>query len=286
MWDDDEDPDRHESLEYVLGATAHLLAQMGDQQASLLLQDVQNLSITEEHRGKMGPDPWLEGSSAPQNSTVYYLDVEPYLAPRFTEGVLGRLFPVMKTLAQRTYLPTPEYVGVQHALPNIDVKNWRETLQQQYGGDDVSNSARRERLDPTSPVLDGLTFTNAEEVSVYEALVRLQVSTQEERTFAISPLPGTRIRAGNVWTPDFLLVGNGAAMLIEVDGPHHGTQRRRADDDMRDAQWRRCGVQPKGPGRIHASRTVGRARQVATSRGQGRPRLRPLIALRRERDRP
>lgn len=37
MWTDD-DPDLAETYEYVLGATAHLLAQMGDQQASLLLE--------------------------------------------------------------------------------------------------------------------------------------------------------------------------------------------------------------------------------------------------------
>lgn len=243
MWDD-EGPDRAESLEYVLGATAHLLGQMGDQEASLLLQDVQALSIPDEHRGKMGSDPWMmDGSLAPQNSTVYYFDVEPYLAPRFSEGVLERILPVVKSLAQRMYLPAPEHVDIRHALPNIDVKNWRETLRQQYSSDDVSNSARRERLAPQSPVLDGLTFSNAEELAVYRALVRLQGLTQQDKTLAISPLPGIRIRAGNVWTPDFLLIGNGAAMLIEVDGPHHGTERRRADDDMRDAQWRRCGVQ-------------------------------------------
>ena len=243
MWDE-EDPDRAESLEYVLGATAHLLGQMGDQQASLLLQDVQELTIVDEHRGKMGADPWVvDGSLAPQDSTVYYFDVEPYLAPRFSEGVLERILPVVKSLAQRIDLPAPEHVDIRHALPNIDVKNWRETLRQQYSSDDVSNSARRERLDPQSPVRDGLTFTNAEELAAYESLVRFQASTQEERTFAISPLPGLRIRAGNVWTPDFLLIGNGAAMIFEVDGPHHGTERRRADDDMRDSQWRRCGVQ-------------------------------------------
>lgn len=78
---------------------------------------------------------------------------------------------------------------------------------------------------------------------MYEALVRLQATTREDKTFAISPLPGTRIRAGNVWVPDFLLIGNGRAMLIEVDGPHHSKDHRRADDDMRDTQWRRCGVQ-------------------------------------------
>jgi len=243
MWGDD-DPDRQESLEYILGATAHLLAQMGDQQASLLLEDVERLDIMDEHRGKMGPDPWImDGSIAPQNSTVYYLDVEPYLAPRFTQEVLERVLPVMKSLAQRVYLPVPEFVDTRHALPNIDTKTWRETLRQQYGGEDVSNSARKERLDAQAPVIDGLTFTNAAEVAVYEALVRLQSSTSEDRTFAISPLPGTRIRAGNVWVPDFLLIGNGRAMLIEVDGPHHSKEHRRADDDMRDAQWRRCGVQ-------------------------------------------
>ena len=237
MWDDEED--HPESLEYVLGATAHLLAQMGDQQASLLLGDVDRLDILREHRGKMGPDPW----DMDHHSTVYYLDVEPYLAPRFTQDVLDRVLPVMKSLAPRIGLAVPEFVDTRHALPNIDTKTWRESLRQQYGGGDVRNSARKERLDPQSPVIDGLTFSNTEEVAVYKALVRLQSLTTVDRTFAISPLPGTRIRAGNVWVPDFLLIGNGRAMLIEVDGPHHGKEHRRADDDMRDAQWRRCGVQ-------------------------------------------
>jgi hypothetical protein len=242
MWDDD--PDRQETLEYVLGATAHLLAQMGDQQASLLLEDVQSLDIESEDRGGMEKNVWAEdGSLWPKHSNVYYFDVEPYLRPRFTPEVLERILPVIRSLAQRTYLPVPEFLDTRLALPNIDTKNWRETLHQQYASEDVTNSARKERLDPQSPVADGLTFTNAEELAVYEALVRLQAATVEDRTFAISPLPGTRIRPGNVWVPDFLLIGNGRAMLIEVDGPHHAKEHRRADDDMRDAQWRRCGVQ-------------------------------------------
>jgi len=242
MWDDD--PDRQETVEYVLGATAHLLAQMGDQQAALLLEDVERLDIEFEQRGLMEKNAWAgDGSLSPKNSSVYYLDVEPYLKPRFTPQVLERIFPVIRSLAQRTYLPVPEFLDTRLALPNIDTKTWRESLRQQYASADVTNSARKERLDPQSPVADGLTFTNAEELAVYEALVRLQAATVEDRTFAISPLPGTRIRAGNVWTPDFLLIGNGRAMLIEVDGPHHSQAQRRADDDMRDAQWRRCGVQ-------------------------------------------
>lgn len=79
-------------------------------------------------------------------------------------------------------------------------------------------------------------------MAIYEALKKLQNLTPEDKTFAISPLPGTRIRARNVWTPDFLLMGNGRAMLIEVDGPHHAMPQWRAHDSTRDAQWRRCGL--------------------------------------------
>ncbi|UMG92831.1 hypothetical protein [Nocardioides sp. TF02-7] len=189
MWHDD-DPDRQESLEYVLGATAHLLAQMGDQQAALLLEDVAQLSIESENRGLMQEDIWTnDGSLSPKFSTVYYVDVEPYLQPRFTQGVLDRILPVLRSLAQRTYLPDPEFLDTRLAMPDIDTSNWRETLRQQYATEDVTNSARKERLDPQSPVVDGLTFTNAEELAVYEALVRLQAVTAEDRTFAISPLP-------------------------------------------------------------------------------------------------
>ena len=50
MWDDD--PDRQEAFEYVLGATAHTLAQMGDIQAALLLGDVERLDMESERRGR------------------------------------------------------------------------------------------------------------------------------------------------------------------------------------------------------------------------------------------
>jgi len=218
---------------------------MGDQQASLLLEDVVQLSFESEQRGQTEPNPWTDdGSHWPKNSNVYYFDVEPYLVARFTPEVMQRITPVMRNLTQRSRLPVPEVLETRLAMPNIDTKTWRESLHQQYADEDTTNSARKERLDPAKPVADGLTFSNTEELSVYEALVRLQATTREDKTFAISPLPGTRIRAGNVWVPDFLLIGNGRAMLIEVDGPHYSKDHRRADDaDMRDTQWRRCGVQ-------------------------------------------
>jgi hypothetical protein len=167
---------RRVAPEYVLGATAHLLAQMGDQQASLLLEDVEGLDMESEHRGLMEKDPWGtgegDGSLYARNSNVYYLNVEPFLQPRFTPEVLQRIMPVMRSIAQRTRLPYLEFLDARPALPNIDTKTWREALRQQYANEDVTNSARKERLDPKSPVADGLTFTNAEELAVYEALVR------------------------------------------------------------------------------------------------------------------
>jgi hypothetical protein len=47
----------------------------------------------------------------------------------------------------------------------------------------------------------------------------LQAETAEDRTIAILPLPGARLRTGHTWTPDFLVVGGGRALVLEVDGP-------------------------------------------------------------------
>lgn len=43
-------------------------------------------------------------------------------------------------------------------------------------------------------------------------------------------------------TPDFLLIGNGRTVVIEVDGPHHYRATRKADDADRDRHWSRCDV--------------------------------------------
>ena len=56
------------------------------------------------------------------------------------------------------------------------------------------------------------------------------------------PLPGAKLRDTGVRTPDFVVIGNGRAAIIEVDGPHHYGRTRKADDAARDRHWRRCGV--------------------------------------------
>ena len=63
-----------------------------------------------------------------------------------------------------------------------------------------------------------------------------------QNTIAVLPLPGARLRDAGVRTPDFVVIGNGRAVVIEVDGPHHFGATRKADDHTRDRHWDRCGV--------------------------------------------
>lgn len=109
--------------------------------------------------------------------------------------------------------------------------------------DRPGNQGRRERTSGPHPVEDGLVFGSTAELRVYQVLKRLQASFPEDDTISIAPLPGVRLRAGNTWTPDVLVMGRGRALIIETDGPHHRSQRRYADDRNRDLQRQRCGVQ-------------------------------------------
>ena len=56
------------------------------------------------------------------------------------------------------------------------------------------------------------------------------------------PLPGAKLRDTAVRTPDLVVIGNGRAAIIEVDGPRHYARTRKADDQDRDRHWDRCGV--------------------------------------------
>ena len=58
-------------------------------------------------------------------------------------------------------------------------------------------------------------------------------------------------------TPDFVVIGNGRAVVVEVDGPHHSGRNRRADDADRDLHWRRCGVVTIRIASEHASDPTG-----------------------------
>jgi tetratricopeptide (TPR) repeat protein len=110
-------------------------------------------------------------------------------------------------------------------LPDIDT-DWR-ARDAQTPAEPPSNQGRRERARGDHPERDGLAFGSPDELAVYDALVTLQRECPQERTFAIAPSAGVKLRDAGVKTPDFLVIGNGRAVVVEVDGRHHyGTTRK------------------------------------------------------------
>lgn len=73
-------------------------------------------------------------------------------------------------------------------------------------------------------------------------MLALTTSGNAQKAIAVLPLPGAKLRDGGVRTPDFVVLGNGRAAIIEVDGPRHYGRTRQADDVARDRHWERCGV--------------------------------------------
>jgi hypothetical protein len=234
-WEEDERADR------ILAQTTALLAQRGDEQAVALLIDVRSVEfVLTDEEIRREPSSWSD------ETYIYYFraamfDVEDHLIPRFTVEVRERITATLSYVAKRNNEDDIKYVQVRPALPEVD-DQWRETYAARLSAEWPTNQARRERGIAQYPTQDGLTFGSSEELRVYRALRRVQDRMPIEDTIAIMPLPGVRLRAGHTWSPDFLVAGRGRALVIEVDGPHHRTVLRRADDGNRDLQWRRCGV--------------------------------------------
>lgn len=115
-----------------------------------------------------------------------------------------------------------------------------------------TNQGRRERQRGGYPERDGLVLGSRSEEVVFDLLVELQRKCPRHQAIAIAPVPGVRLRDSGVRTPDFLVLGNGRAVVIEVDDPSHYRTSRKADDADRDRQWNRCGVHTVRLGSHHA----------------------------------
>ncbi len=232
----DEDPDRAEMLELdeILGQTYHLLAEAGDEQAAMLVLDVDQLRVEIDGWRKDPVDAWP--------ATVYraVLEVETFLVPRFTEDVQGRIWPRLQYVLRR-HDKDAERMLVEETLPAV-ASDWRDRAQQELSAERATNQARRERSDPEYPTYQGMTFGSVDEIAVYKLLVDMQKTVREDKAFAILPLPTVQLQRMGLRSPDLVVVGNGRALVIEVDGPHHRKATRVADDRERDRHWARCGV--------------------------------------------
>lgn len=211
----------------LLAQSARLLHAQGEEQAAALLLDVERLELVSD------------GCSWHPNGRTVWLEVEPFLVPRFDTDVLQTITEQMREVGSRHGVEVCCWVQVRASLPAYDPA-WRTTLQDDLAGGNVTNQGRRVRLDGDRFRRDGLSFTNRHEQAVYEVLVTMQAELPADDTFTIAPLPGVRLTGGSVWEPDFLLVYRKRAGVLEVDGPHHG--QRRAADTSRDRRLYDHGV--------------------------------------------
>ena len=132
---------------------------------------------------------------------------------------------------------------IEQAAPQLPTiaADWRDQAAQSPR-QPPSNQARREHAEGGYPSQDGLVFGSRAELAVYRVLADIQRECPVQKTIAVLPLPGVKLRDAGMRTPDFVVLGNGRAMIIEVDGPHHYGRTRKADDADRDRHWGRCGV--------------------------------------------
>ncbi|MET8944583.1 hypothetical protein ABZX30_13620 [Streptomyces sp. NPDC004542] len=227
--------DADEEANLVLAQTAILLDRQGDREAAQLLADATNLDFENTD------DSYRTSSGAHVYAMAAVLYVDDHLVSAFTSEVRERIAPVLIDVALRNGYTATDRMHIKQVLPPVS-KGWRSDLKER-AQERPTNQARRERLAPNHPVVDGLALGSRQEHEVYLALKQIQATTPPDRTIAIAPLPGVRLQAGHTWTPDIIVLGNGRAVVFEVDGPHHRDRRRYADDRNRDLQWQRCGIQ-------------------------------------------
>lgn len=239
--------DQDSKADRILGQAVGLLVERGDEEAVALLVDVRSVIIdktSEVARTERVYIPDIEDGLW-GTETIYLqeaiLDVDDHLVSRFTEGVCQRIAETLGYVAERNGVWDVAYVRARPALPEV-AGDWRSSYAARLASDRPSNQGRRESATGGHPVEDGLTFGSAGELAVYRALKSLQESFPAEKTISIAPIPGVRLRAGHTWSPDVLVMGGGRVLILEIDGPHHRSQRRYADDRNRDLQWQRCGV--------------------------------------------
>lgn len=229
-------------LHRVLGQTFKLLEQVGDEHAGRLVHAVVQLRLVWDG-GRFCPipdDPWTS------NSYEAIFEVDPLLVTEFTDEIKARIWDKLELVLRRHGREDVFALRVEPTVPDLpDVgPDWRAEASRTFAAVPVTNQGRRERQIPMSPTLDGMYFGSQAEVTVYEVLVKIQKDAQQTNTIAIMPVPGAKLRDAGVKTPDFVVVGNGRAAVIEVDGPHHDGEKAIASDTDRDLHWRRCRVTP------------------------------------------
>lgn len=225
-------------LDIALGQVHYLLGENGDAMTQSLIAGA-TLTLRRDG-GYFHPIP---GDNWTDSTYEAVLTVAPAIAAEFTTEIKNQIWKALSTVLTHHGRRDVQKLVIERAdtpLPMVS-PDWRaqaasDTMQP------LSNQARRERASGGCPAQDDLVFGSQAELAVYNVLVDIQRDFPVKDAFAVLPLPAARLRDGGVRTPDFVVIGNGRAAVVEVDGPHHAGKTRRADDADRDLHWRRCGV--------------------------------------------
>jgi AbiJ N-terminal domain 3 len=230
--------DATDKLDLVLGQTHRLLGENGDALAQRLLLSA-GLALRRDG-GYFHPIP---GDNWRSDTYEAVLTVPAQLVPEFTTEVIERIWQQLTMVLGKYDRHDVQAIVIEEAAPPLPYvqPDWRQLATAEIQ-DAPTNQARRERAGEGYPTQDGLTFTSRAEVVVYQLLVELQRERPIHNAIAVMPLPGAKLRDAGVRTPDFVVLGNGRAVVIEVDGPHHYGRTRKADDADRDRHWERCGI--------------------------------------------
>jgi len=225
-------------LDLVLGQACQILGDAGHTLAQGLITAA-TLTLRADG-GYYHPTPgdnWTEASSEA------VLVVDSWMTAEFTDEVRDRVWHALRAVLVHHGRDDVVSLVIEPSAPALPAltADWRASaarvLDQSRG-----NQARRERAGGDHPSEDGLVFASRAELAIYQILKDLQQESSMQNTIAVLPLPGARLRDAGVRTPDFVVIGNGRAVIVEVDGPHHFGATRKADDHTRDRHWDRCGV--------------------------------------------
>jgi hypothetical protein len=215
----------------ILGGGGHALAQ------GLITTATLTLRADGNYYHPTPGDNWTEASSEA------VLAVDPRITAEFTDEVRDCIWQALRTVLLHHGRDDVMSLVIEPSAPPLPAltADWRADTARvldQAGG----NQARRERAAGDRPSEDDLVFASRAELAIYRILKDLQRECTVQKTIAVLPLPGARLRDAGVRSPDFVVIGNGRAVIVEVDGPRHFGVTRKADDHTRDRHWDRCGV--------------------------------------------
>ena len=148
------------------------------------------------------------------------LTVDPPLAQEFTTEARDRIWAALGAVLSHHGREDVQSLVIEQAAPPLPAiaADWREQAAQ-APRQPPANQARRERAG------DGLSLPGRPRIRQPRRACRLPgprgnpARVPLKDAIAVLPLPGAKLRDAGVRTPDFVVVGNGRAAIIEVDGP-------------------------------------------------------------------